>query len=90
MDDSSCRGQGRTPLLVPLRSSASRRVPLWRRRYVQPASSTVTKSYQSDNEYKLDLENNKYKLDSGTVEIRPYSSITSMKIIQYALGGGDV
>ena len=47
--------------------------------------------YQSDNEYKLDLENNKYKLDSGTVEIEAtYSSITSMKIIQYAFGGGDV
>ena len=46
---------------------------------------------QSDNEYKLDLENNKYKLDSGTVEIEAtYSSITSMKIIQYAFGGGDV
>ena len=46
---------------------------------------------KSDNEYKLDLENNKYKLDSGTVEIEAtYSSITSMKIIQYAFGGGDV
>ena len=32
---------------------------------------------KSDNEYKLDLENNKYKLDSGTVEMRPYSSITA-------------
>ena len=31
----------------------------------------------TDNEYKLDLENNKYKLDSGTVEMRPYSSITA-------------
>ena len=47
--------------------------------------------HKSDNEYKLDLENNKYKLDSGTVEIEAtYSSITSMKIIQYAFGGGDV
>ena len=48
------------------------------------------KCLESDNEYKLDLENNKYKLDSGTVEMRPCSSITSVKIIQYAFGGGDV
>ena len=46
---------------------------------------------KSDNEYKLDLENNKYKLDSGTIEMRPHSSsITSMKFIQYAFGGGGV